>query len=156
MQPLVQSNEDGDRLELGPNEVVIRLSADETDGAFSLVEYTAPPDGLSPGLHRHEETDEVIYVLDGELRWTIDGDTGRATAGDSIWIPRRTPHTFEVDGTRDGWFLVWYSPAGFEGYFEELGEFLGELPAGPPDTEPVQQKAAELSETYDQTILDPD
>lgn len=156
MQPLIQSHEDGNRIDLGPNEVVIRLAAEETDGAFSLVEYTAPPDGPSPGLHRHEETDEVIYVLDGELRCTIDGNMGIAAAGDSVWIPRRTPHTFEVDGTREAWILLWYSPAGFEGYFEEMGEFLRSLPAGPPDMEKVQRKAAELSEIYDQTMLNPD
>lgn len=156
MEPLMQSNDDGDRIELGPNEVVIRLSANDTDGGFSLVEYTAPPGGPSPGLHRHEETDEVIYVLDGELRCTINGQTGIASPGDSFWIPRQTPHTFEVDGTRNGWFLLWYSPAGFEGYFEEMGEFLQNLPAGPPDREQIQQKVAELSEIYDQTLLDPD
>lgn len=152
----MQSNDAGDRIELGPTEVVIRLSADETDGGFSLIEYTAPPDGPSPGLHRHEETDEVIYVLDGELRCRINGHTGIVAAGDSVWIPRRTPHTFEVVGTREVWFLLWYSPAGFESYFKEMGDFLRGLPPGSPDREQVQQKVAELSESYDQTMLDPD
>lgn len=154
MQPLIQTNEDGDRINLGPNEVVIRLAADATDGAFSLVEYTAPPEGPSPGLHQHAETDEVIYVLDGELRCTVDGDPGRARAGDTVWIPRRTPHTFEVDGTRDAWFLLWYTPGGFEGYFEEMAEFLQSQPAGPPDQDAVSRKGAELSEIYDQVLVE--
>lgn len=156
MPSLIQSPDDDDRIDLGPNEVGIILSGDETDGAFSLLEYTSPPDGPSPGRHRHEETDEVIYVLDGELQCTVAGDTGVATAGDAVWIPRGTTHTFEVVGTRPGWFLFWYTPAGFEGYFEEMGEFLKTLPPGPPDPAKVQQQAATLSETYDQTIVDSD
>lgn len=154
MRGLIQANDEGDCIELGPNQVVIRFSAAETDGAFCLVEYTAPPDGPSPGLHRHEETDEIIYVLDGEVRCTVDEVTAIATAGDSVWIPQKTPHTFEVVGARTGWFLLWYSPGGFEGYFEEMGDFLESLSPGPPDTEQVQQTAAELSEKYDQTLLE--
>lgn len=150
----LQGADDGDPIALGPNEVVIRLSGEETDGGFSLVEYTAPPDGPSPGRHRHEVTDEVIFVLDGELACTVDGTELSAGAGDSVWIPRETPHAFSVAGSRPAWFLLWYAPAGFEGYFADMGAFLETLDPGPPDPDAVGQKAAELSERYDQTILE--
>lgn len=156
MAESLHRSDDGHRIELGPNEVVIRLSGEETDGAFSLLEYTAPPDGPSPGRHLHEETDEVIFVLDGELACSVGGEDRSLGAGDTGWIPRETPHSFEVTGTREAWFLLWYSPAGFEGYFEEMGALLETLPPGPPGTEAVGRKAAELSERYDQTILEGD
>lgn len=154
MPQYLHRTDDGERIALGPNEVVIRLSGAETDGAFSLLEYTAPPDGPSPGRHRHEETDEVIFVLDGELACDVDGDELHADAGESVWIPRGTPHSFEVAGSREAWCLLWYVPAGFEGYFREMGRFLDTLPPGPPDPDDVAKKAAELSERYDQTILE--
>lgn len=154
MPQYLHRTDDGERIALGPNEVVVRLSGAETNGAFSLLEYTAPPDGPSPGRHRHEETDEVIFVLDGELACTVDGDELHADAGESVWIPQGTPHSFEVVGSREGWFLLWYAPAGFEGYFREMGRFLDTLPPGPPDPDDVGEKAAELSERYDQTILE--
>lgn len=154
MTQILQRNEDGERIELGPNEVVIRLSGKDTDGAFSLCEYTAPPDGPSPPLHVHEDTDEVIYVLDGTVECTVENDTFTAEAGATVYVPRGTPHTFSSTGSRPGWLLAWYSPAGFEGYFEEMGEYLQSLPPGPPDMDKVAEKAAELSEVYDQTILD--
>lgn len=156
MTQTLQRNDDGERIELGPNGVVIRLSADDTGGAFSLLEYTAPPDGPSPPPHVHEETGEVIYVLDGELQCTVEDDTFTAGAAETVWIPRGTPHLFSVVGSRPAWFLLWYSPAGFEGYFKEMGEFLRSLPPDPPDRDAIGQKAAELSEIYDQTILDPE
>lgn len=156
MTRTLQRSDDGERIELGPNEVVVRLSSDDTDGAFSLLEYTAPPGGPSPALHVHEETDEVIFVLDGELQCTIMEETVTAGPGGTVWIPRGSPHTFEVAGSREVWFLLLYSPAGFEGYFEEMGEFLDSLQPGPPDMDAVRRKVAELSEIYDQTIIDPE
>lgn len=156
MTQTLQQNDDGDRIELGPNEVVIRLSSDDTDGAFSLIEYSSPPDGPAPPFHVHEQTDEVVYVLDGEVECKINEETMTAVVGETVWIPRGTPHTFSVVGSIPGWFLIWYAPGGFESYFEEMGEFLQSLPPGPPDMDAVGQKAAELCNVYDQTILETD
>jgi quercetin dioxygenase-like cupin family protein len=152
----VQRSDEGERIELGPNDVIIRVGGDETDGAFSLCEYTAPPDGPSPPLHIHEETAEVIYVVEGELECTVEDDTFAADDGATVMIPRGTIHTFSVMGDQTTRFLLLYSPAGFEGYFEEMGEYLQSLPPGPPDMDKVAEKSAELSEVYDQTIFNPD
>lgn len=154
MSYTLQPVDGGKRIVLGPNEIVIRLSADETGGAYSLCEYTAPPDGPAPPPHIHEETDEVFYVLDGAIQCTIGDESVTAELGATVHVPRGTVHTFSVSGSRPARFLLLYSPAGFEGYFEEMGAFLESLPSGPPDMERVQQRAAELSETYDQTILE--
>lgn len=154
MTRTLQRDTDGERIELGPNEVVIRLSADDTGGAFALLEYTAPPGGPAPPLHVHEETDEVIYVLDGEVDCRVAEEAMTAGAADTVWIPRGTAHRFSAAGSRPAWLLLWYSPGGFEGYFEEMGRFLESLPPGPPDEDAVGGKAAELSEVYDQTIVD--
>lgn len=156
MAQTLQRPDDGERIELGSNDIVIRVSGDDTDGVFSLCEYTAPPDGPSPPLHIHEETDEVIYVLEGTLECTVEGDTVTAEAGATVTIPRETVHTFSVPVNRTARFLLLYSPAGFEGYFKEMGEYLQSLPPGPPDTAKVAEKSAELSEVYDQTIPDPE
>lgn len=148
-----QRTDNADRIRLGPNEVVIRLSADDTDGAVSICEYTAPPDGPSPPLHVHQETDEVLYVLDGDVECRVGDEIGTVGATETVWIPRGTAHTFSATGSRPAWLLLWYAPGGFEGYFEEMGAFLRTLPPGPPDMEAVGQKAAELSDVYDQMIV---
>lgn len=150
----VQHPGDGTRIELGPNEIVIRLSGDDTGGAFSVCEYTAPPDGPSPPPHIHEQTDEGFYVLDGTLECTIEDDTLRAPAGTTLFVPRGTVHTFAPTGSGPARVLLVYAPAGFERYFAAMGEFLQSLPPGPPPQAKVQQKAAELSERYDQTLVD--
>lgn len=155
MSQRVHPSDDGERIELGPNEVVIRLSGEDTDGAFSLLEYTGPPDGPAPPRHVHEATDEVIFVLDGTVEWTVDGESAETTAGSTVHVPRGTPHAFSITGSRPAWMLIWYAPAGFEGYFTEMGAYLDSLPPGPPDQAAVEEKAADLCAVYDQTILGP-
>lgn len=154
MVQTLQRSSEGEQIELGSQEIIIRLSADDTNGAFSLVEYTAAPNGRSPPLHFHEKTDEVVFVLDGTIVCTVGEENFSAEAGDTVWIPRRTVHTFSVTGTRPAWLLGIISPGGFEGYFEEMGQYLASLGPGPPDPEQVQQKAGELMEVYDQTVVE--
>lgn len=154
MTYLFQESGGGTCIELGPNEITIRLSGTETGGAYSLCEYTAPPDGPSPPPHVHEDTDEGFYVLEGELECTVAGDTFMVETGGTVFVPRGTVHTFAPTASGITRFLLLYSPAGFEGYFEDMGAFLQSLPPGPPDPEQVQQKAAELSERYDQTLVE--
>ena len=149
-----QPADGGTRIALGPTEIVIRLSADETGGAFSLCEYTTPAGGPSPPLHVHEETDEAFYVLGGELECTVGDEVVTAEPGATVLVPRGTAHTFSATGSDPARFLLLYLPGGFEGYFEEMGEFLESLPPGPPDMDALGRKAAELGETYDQTVVE--
>lgn len=154
MSHTLEPADGAERIALGPNEVAVRLSAEDTGGAYSLCEYRAPPDGPTPPRHVHEVTDEAFYVLDGELECTVGDETVTAAPGATVFVPRGTAHTFSVAGSRPVRFLLLYSPGGFEGYFEEMGAFLETLPPGPPDVEAVGRKAAELSETYDQTMVE--
>lgn len=154
MSQMLQRSGEGERIELGSQEIVIRLSADDTGGAFSLVEYSADPDGRSPPPHFHEETDEVIFVLDGTIACTLGEETFEAEAGDTVWIPKGTVHAFSVTGSRPAWLLGIISPGGFEGYFQEMGEYLASLGPGPPDAAKVRRKSAELMEVYDQTVVE--
>ena len=82
----------------------------------------------------------MLVVLDGQLECAVADQTVTAAAAETVWIPRGTPHTFEVTGSRDARFLFWYSPGGFEGYFAEMGEFIDSLPPGPPDTDAVGKR----------------
>jgi glyoxylate utilization-related uncharacterized protein len=42
--------------------------------------------------HRHAAFEEGIYVLDGSIRATLDGETYEATAGSFLIIPWGLPH----------------------------------------------------------------
>lgn len=70
-----------------------KVSATDTNGAFSMVEEVVPPGGGTPP-HVHSREDEVFYVLEGECEfWTREG-TVRAKAGETVHAPRNIPHCF--------------------------------------------------------------
>ena len=43
---------------------MLKSAAEDTDGRWTLCEYTAPPQFAGPPPHRHKETDEAFFVLD--------------------------------------------------------------------------------------------
>ena len=45
----------------------VRLSGEQTDGAFSVTDNLARRGAASP-VHVHDREDETLFVLDGELR----------------------------------------------------------------------------------------
>jgi quercetin dioxygenase-like cupin family protein len=132
---------DGDRLPLGPNLITYKVDGDAGQGRFSLLEYDINPGSMSPPLHTHD-FDEAFYVLDGEL--TLDlGERGteRLGAGGSAFIPGGEVHTWRNESPGAVRVLVICTPSGFEQYFRELAEQIGQ---GPPDPERV----AELNASY--------
>lgn len=108
------------------------LSSTDTGGAMSIVDSTSPVDS-GPPRHVHKAEDETFVVLTGEARFWIDGKESHAKTGESVFIPRGTPHTFRITGTEACRHLVILTPAGFEGFFAEMaaGQF------GIPDDMPA-------------------
>lgn len=53
--------------------------------------------GPGPALHRHPYA-ETFVVENGRVRFTVDGATVEARAGDVVTVPAGTPHKFENPG----------------------------------------------------------
>jgi mannose-6-phosphate isomerase-like protein (cupin superfamily) len=53
--------------------IVLKLRCDETDGSIMMFEATAPV-GTKSTLHLHHDSDEVAYVLSGEITFLIGDD----------------------------------------------------------------------------------
>jgi hypothetical protein len=101
---------------------VLKLSGRETVGAYSVVEHPLEPRVLAAPPHAHE--DERSYVAEGRVGVWMDGQESIAEAGSYVVKPRGIPHTFWNAGGGSARIVEVISPAGFEGYFEELGEIL--------------------------------
>ena len=54
---------------------------------------TDPPRYIAP-LHSHSADDEGWYVLEGALRFRIDGEELEAPAGGAVIAPRGSVHTY--------------------------------------------------------------
>ena len=144
-------------VELGPGEgkmipvpghkITQKVSGAETNGAYSMLEVELDGDG--PPLHIHNAEDESFYVLEGEIDLQIEDRKINATAGSFTLVPKGTVHTFAQVGQQPAKFLVTYSPAGFENFFDEAVDL------DVTDTEGYVAKANALAEKYNMEIVGP-
>ena len=105
---------------LGSMGVRFMVGGDQSGGGFSLVEHPMGPRALCAPLHRHTHEDEYSYVLEGRVGALLGDDVVVGEPGDLIFKPRGQWHTFWNAGDEPARILEIISPAGFEGYFEEL------------------------------------
>ena len=124
--------------------MTMRATAEQTGGAFSLMEEVMPK-GTEPPPHVHHREDEAFYVLDGALTVRVGDEKFTAEPGAFVFCPREIPHLLavETDAVR---VLTLCAPGGLDRMFVELGEPAGARtppppPTGPPDIERVVRVA---------------
>ena len=140
----------------GPGELMTFLmTGEQTGGAFFLAEISVVPGGGTPP-HIHHREDESFHVLEGSLTVHVGGNTIRASAGDSVFLPRGIAHSFENSGGRSARALVVSTPAGLEGFFAEVFEaaFDRSAPRPLPSRELIA-RAQEASPRYGLELLPP-
>ncbi len=148
--------------------VVIKATAAETAGAYSLFERRIAPGSGWP-LHLHRYEDEAAVVLDGTLAVRLEGRTFEAGAGGYVFVPRAVPHALTNPGPEPTRLLLLVSPGGLrELLLAELGEPVagslrldaaGHGAALPPTTAAVQSadltRIAVAAEKYGTEFIAP-
>jgi quercetin dioxygenase-like cupin family protein len=92
----------------------------ETSGGSMIMFESRPPAGQGPPLHLHQDQDEWLYVLDGEMRFRVDDDVVPAPPGSFVFIPRGVPHCWQNVDSRQGLLICVIAPAGVERFFERF------------------------------------
>lgn len=135
------------------------LSSDETGGQLAVLEHNGPR-GYSAPMHRHLRDDETFIVLEGTLHVVSDGQAYKATAGSTLFLPKKTLHGFVVEqGTAH--FLTVHTPGGFDTFTAEAGhevildgtEKAHEPPAG--ITPPTREELTRIAVKYGIEIVGP-
>jgi len=120
--PRIIGPRDGKSVDLRSLGVRFMIWGEESGGSVSLVEHPIPPRTLVAPLHRHSLEDEYSYVLEGRMGAQLGDDVVIAEPGDLVFKPRHQWHTFWNAGDGPCRILEIISPAGFEHFFEEVGE----------------------------------
>jgi mannose-6-phosphate isomerase-like protein (cupin superfamily) len=113
---------EGERLEIGATVATIKAGVDQ----IGVFDATVAPDFPRPPAHRHARMLESIYVIEGALALTIDGDDATIPAGGFVAIPPGTVHT-SSPGQEPVRFLNLIAPGGMEHYLREAAR-LGAPP----------------------------
>jgi len=132
----------------------VRASSDETDGALTAMEMTIRP-GMGPPPHTHPGG-ESVYVLEGQVRYHIGGETHEGGPGTFFHVPAEIEESFEPAGDEPIRILVLYTPGGIEKFFAEVGEPAQrhELPP-PSETPPDLERLASAAPKYGMNIKVP-
>ena len=74
----------------------IRYLMDGTvSGANSgMFELTVAPGARVPPAHSHSNNEEIVYVLEGTLRYSVDGEMRDLKPGERMFSPRKSVHAF--------------------------------------------------------------
>ena len=96
----------------------LRLRGAETGDSIMMFEETVPP-GTKSTFHLHHDSDEVAYVLSGEVTFMIGDAVAVGGPGACVFMPRGVPHCWKSTGAETGRVLFLYTPARAGGLIEE-------------------------------------
>ena len=103
-----------------------------TGGSYCMFEVLMPR-GRAETAHVHEDTDEIIYVLDGEIEISLDGARKRVGTSGMAFIPRGTVHSYRAESPTVRILDIYTSP-GFERMVERFGGSIDAFALGDPGT----------------------
>ena len=96
----------------------LKLRGGETGGSIMLFEETVPA-GTKSTFHLHHDSDEVAYVLSGEVTFKIGDEVTFGGPGTCAFMPRGVAHAWKSTGAETGRVLFLYTPANAGGLIEE-------------------------------------
>jgi mannose-6-phosphate isomerase-like protein (cupin superfamily) len=137
---------EGRDIDMGNFRMSLKVSGDDTDQAFSLLEAEEPPD-FGPPMHIHHDAAEAFYVVSGEYVIFIGDEEYRCPAGSFVYIPAGSPHGFRV-GAVPSRKLNIYTPAAMVGYFDELAEAIAR-------DEMDDESLGEMARRYGMEVIGP-
>lgn len=109
--------------------ITYKARGEHTDGRLMALETIAAP-GEGPPLHTHASEDECLLVLEGDLRFRFGDELEAAPAGSFIYIPRRSPHTWQNVGEQPARMFVVFTPSGMERFFDGFAALDAPGPEG--------------------------
>jgi quercetin dioxygenase-like cupin family protein len=141
-QPIVRDHADAERRWFfGGGLHHWKVTTADSAGAFSMFEDELTKGKTTP-LHRHPESDEMLYIIDGEILVSIDGHERRLGAGGVALIPRGTPHALLVTSDRAR-LLIFGTSNGTEAFFRAASEPAADGASGPVDFGRVRDAAVQ-------------
>jgi len=110
----------------------IRYLIDGTaTGGMGVFELGVPPSSNVPPPHSHTANEECVYVLEGVLRYAVDGNARDLRPGDWMHTPRGSVHQFSNPHTAHARALIVLTPDIGAQYFRDVGAVVNA--GGPPD-----------------------
>lgn len=132
--------------------VTIRVSAAAGRDGICVVEHHMPY-GDSPPLHVHRNEDEVFHILEGTMRFRVDGADRVAKSGETVIAPKGVPHTYRAESASGVRCLTITRGADFESLLRSMSRPAAQM-ALPPHTDVTPEMIGALSEAAARNGID--
>lgn len=128
--PVILHPGEGEQIEFGGNKMTFKVTAEQTGGAFSIVEYEVAPGFVAPPvLHANTKEDWTGFVLEGRIGVEFENERLVVIpAGGFLFCPRNTMFRWWNDSQETSRWICTYVPGGFENYFREITAALAPFP----------------------------
>ena len=119
-------------IEINVGQLHIRYLIDGSQtSSLGMFELTVPPASTVPPPHSHSDNEEIVYVLEGTLRYTVGSEARDLTPGQSMRTPKGTVHAFSNPFGSVARALITLSPDIGAQYFKDVAAVVDA--GGPPD-----------------------
>jgi quercetin dioxygenase-like cupin family protein len=124
-------------IKIGQLEVRYLIDGTVTGAGVGMFELTVLPGARVPPAHSHRDNEEIVYVLEGTLRYAVDDEVRDLKPGDRMYSPRGSVHAFSNPHDRLARALVILTPDIGARYFREIAE-VANTPGGPSPARMVE------------------
>jgi len=126
-----------------PND--IKVAGKDTNGSLAVFEYTGNEMG-GPPLHLHLKQDEIFFIVQGEYTFQVGDDKYELKAGDTIFLPRKVPHTFAQTSPTGKMFFMFQPSGKMEDFFRTIGNLK---------EPPTPEQGAKIFADHDMKVVGP-
>jgi len=117
-------------IKVGQLEIRYLIDGTASGAAMGVFELTVPAGARVPPAHSHRNNDEIIYVLEGMLRYTVDDEMRDLRPGQRMYTPRGSVHAFSNPHAETARALIILTPDIGAQYFRDVAEVVA-APRGP-------------------------
>jgi mannose-6-phosphate isomerase-like protein (cupin superfamily) len=128
-RPIVLKPGEGRRYDMGALQAVFKADGSEVQDGFSISEWWLDARHEGPGAHKHDDNEEVFYVLEGEASILIGEEWHGLPQGSICVIPRGVLHDFRNESTGRMGLLNLFLPGPFEAIMPTIVDWYRNHPA---------------------------
>lgn len=123
---IVVNENEGETIMLREGTSIVKIKIAKSHGytSMSFLASSLPPGDIIP-VHKHLNEDEIIFIHKGSGILTVGAKEYPITDDLVAMVPKGVWHGIRNTGQDNIQMRFAYSPAGFEGYFREVGTAVG-------------------------------
>ncbi|MBL8706530.1 MAG: cupin domain-containing protein [Rhodospirillales bacterium] len=132
MQPTAQSD-----IAIGGLTIRYLFDGTVSNAASGMFELTVAPGARVPPAHSHTNNEEIVYVIEGTLRYSVDDETRDLKPGERMYTPRGSVHSFSNPHDKPARALIVLTPDIGAQYFRDVAAAIAS-PGGPNPAKVVE------------------